>query len=388
MDTEQFTNPKWNQRTPNLRRRLLRVGLCDAALLVVLLLAGELAVRTFLPHYSRLLFTATLTGGYPKAVNSRNMRDREFPDQRPDDEIRLLCLGNSTTWGSGVPIDATYPKQLERLLNERDRGDGKHYFVINAGGEGRSLVEANQFLASEGLDYKPSVVVFGFSASILAMTARAESAALKSALSAAGAKQPSLASRLARGLRRQALWLHGRLSRTYFYVFFDANFRRQLYRLGVLRDRLDKPTGAIFAFGFDDPGVKLDEVEAAYAVLEKRLAEMKTLLDARGVPFIVLGIPSRFRITEQRSDNERGFDLRKIRIEPLDRIAAYCQKIDTPFVDLRTVLGDARREMARGALEWNPLYIPTDYSHLNEQGLHIAAEQLLRRIDALSLLRP
>ncbi len=82
----------------------------------------------------------------------------------------------------------------------------------------------------------------------------------------------------------------------------------------------------------------------------------------------------------------RGFDLRKFRIEPPDRITAYCRQIDAPFVDLRMALGDARREMARGARDWNPLYIPSDYAHLNVQALHIAAEQLLWRINALGRL--
>lgn len=79
----------------------------------------------------------------------------------------------------------------------------------------------------------------------------------------------------------------------------------------------------------------------------------------------------------------RGFDLRKIRIEPLHRITAYCRQIDVPFVDLRAALGDARCEMVRGARDCNPLYFPSDYAHLNEQALYIAAEQLLRRINAL-----
>jgi hypothetical protein len=388
MDVEQFANPVWPKRTPGLRRRFARTLIRDLVILVVVLAAGEAAVRVLFPSYSCYIFTKSLTGGHPQLMNSWGIRDREFPRQCPPGETRLLCLGNSTTRGAGVASHHTYPKQLEAQLN--DRGAGNHYLVINASGEGRSLYHALEFLKNDGVDMGPEVVVLGFSPSMLAVLAQ-EHAALseQAAAEAAGDDnpQPSLKRRLSETATSVVVSL--KLARRYSYLnaFIDSNIRKALYRARVLRDPMNSRVGAIFSYAFDVPGVDIDQVETAYDLAAARLADMKNVLDEQGVHLMVLGIPSRWEISEHHEDNRRHFELGKIRISPLDRAAEYCRELGVPFVDLRPRLRKERLAMLEGNKPWDDLYIPLDYSHLDPAGLGIAAEMLLGEIERQGWLR-
>jgi len=86
-------------------------------------------------------------------TNSLNMRDGEIPPKR-EGEYRILCLGDSFTFGMGVNIPQSYPKVLEKILLEHN----PRYRVIN-GGTGGSAFWAYSFLKEKGLDFRPDLVV-------------------------------------------------------------------------------------------------------------------------------------------------------------------------------------------------------------------------------------
>jgi lysophospholipase L1-like esterase len=380
MQLQQFAKPEWHRGTPHVGRRILRTLLLDAVVFVLLAGLGEIGVRLVFPETVRMLYSRTLTGGYPVEHNSHGLRDREFPVQRPPDEVRLVCLGNSTTFGTGVADEDTYAKQLEALLNARP--GARRTLVINGGGQGSSVEQMLSFLQEQGLAFDPAVVVIGFSPSALGMTARGRAAAPDPG--APGRDPPVTArlKRLSRAVREAMLAVHVQLSQSYLYAFCDAQIRRRLYRLGVLRDRMDKTAGAIYAYAFDVPGVDLTEIESVYTTFAQQVGQIKALLDQRGIPCVVLGMPSRFELSDESVDNERGFDLRRIRIQPLDRVGQLCAQLGVPYVDLRPAMRAARAAMQAGHQDWDDLYTPLDYTHLDRAGLHIAAEELLHCIDA------
>jgi lysophospholipase L1-like esterase len=59
------------------------------------------------------------------------MRGEEFPKIKPPGEIRIMCLGGSTTAGEEVGESQTYPAQLQTIL--RSDIPGNNIRVINAG---------------------------------------------------------------------------------------------------------------------------------------------------------------------------------------------------------------------------------------------------------------
>ncbi len=144
--------------------RHTRVASVALSLVAILLIcaAGEVAMR---------IFGGVEYGGWgdPASIhlvekqyysNSRGLRDREFDYERAPGEFRLLCLGDSFTWGQMVPASAAYPKALERLLGDRDAS--RRYSVINSGQLGWSTVDEARWLAREGALYGPNIVVVGF----------------------------------------------------------------------------------------------------------------------------------------------------------------------------------------------------------------------------------
>ncbi|RME39426.1 MAG: hypothetical protein D6788_05495, partial [Planctomycetota bacterium] len=270
MDDALFEQHDWHRGTPNLLRRMGRVLLRDAVVFLLIVVVGEWGVRTFLPWCSRFVFTPTLTGGHPKTTNRYGLRDYEFPEKPSPDEIRILCLGNSTTYGAGVALDETYPKQLERLLNED--ASGRFYRVINAGGEGRSTRDAVEFMRKKGLSFEPDAVVFGFSPSMLGVIVREQAKEVEQRVRPAA--RPSMTRRWIRTVREEARRIHRGLRQSYLYSAADMGMRYVLYRLDIIRASPTARAGAVFSYAFDVPGVDLEEVEAAYTLFAEDLAHL------------------------------------------------------------------------------------------------------------------
>lgn len=90
-------------------------------------------------------------------INSYGLRDVEFSKEKPAGNFRVICLGNSCTFGWRVKSEETYPKQLEKLMNIDL--DYKKYEVINAGVTGYSSFQGKRFLRDQILKYKPDLIM-------------------------------------------------------------------------------------------------------------------------------------------------------------------------------------------------------------------------------------
>ncbi|MBI9093091.1 MAG: hypothetical protein JEZ12_28095 [Desulfobacterium sp.] len=76
-------------------------------------------------------------------INSIGLR--EFNDlSTVKTKTRILCLGDSITFGLGVNQSRTYPEQLQSMLNKS--GTGQEYEVINAGISGFSAMDEAAYL--------------------------------------------------------------------------------------------------------------------------------------------------------------------------------------------------------------------------------------------------
>lgn len=93
-------------------------------------------------------------------MNAKGLRGREIPYDPEPDETRILCLGDSFTWGQMVDAEEAWPGLLEQTLSEK-RPFLKPV-VINAGQLGWSTVDEYQWLVKEGLRYQPDMIVVGF----------------------------------------------------------------------------------------------------------------------------------------------------------------------------------------------------------------------------------
>lgn len=72
-------------------------------------------------------------------LNDNGFRGPDFDRQKPKDIYRIICIGDSRTFGMEMPYEDSYPAQLERLLNSH--GGGRRYEVINAGIPGTNIFQ-------------------------------------------------------------------------------------------------------------------------------------------------------------------------------------------------------------------------------------------------------
>ncbi len=100
----------------------------------------------------------------PVKINSKGLRSPETPYEKPAGVYRILALGDSWTFGYRMHEPDAYPRQLERLLNERgaSRGDARRFELINAGVVGYSTDQEAAYLRIEGWKYQPDLVLLNY----------------------------------------------------------------------------------------------------------------------------------------------------------------------------------------------------------------------------------
>jgi len=93
-------------------------------------------------------------------INSHGTRGKEFADQKPPDTLRVLCLGDSRTFGWGLSQEETYSGILEALLQKQEN-QHKHVEVINAGVNAWSYPQMLVYFRETAARYQPYVVILG-----------------------------------------------------------------------------------------------------------------------------------------------------------------------------------------------------------------------------------
>jgi len=90
-------------------------------------------------------------------VNPLGFRGPAF-SLKPEGAFRLVCLGDSFTFGEGVRNEDTYPEVAVRLL----RKDRRQSDACNLGVGGYNTTQSLGVLERFGFDLKPDVVVLGY----------------------------------------------------------------------------------------------------------------------------------------------------------------------------------------------------------------------------------
>ena len=146
-------------------------------------MAGEIVVRLFYSHFAdynmemwryasemkRPMSSAKLPFfhspnkqgtyyGVDIRTNSMGFRDNEYAIRKPKGTKRIIALGDSHTFGWGVPFEDLFSKELESKLNNNNG----RYEVINMGiGNYNSVMELELF-RSKGLQLDPDMVILMF----------------------------------------------------------------------------------------------------------------------------------------------------------------------------------------------------------------------------------
>lgn len=93
-------------------------------------------------------------------INSLGFRDNEFLENKSNNTIRIIAMGDSFTYGWQVNLSDSYPKQLEALLNKQDQT--KQYEVLNLGIPGYDIWNVANLFVKRAYRFSPDMVIISF----------------------------------------------------------------------------------------------------------------------------------------------------------------------------------------------------------------------------------
>jgi hypothetical protein len=158
---------RWRRGLANLGALAFGVGLA--------LLLGEIGFRIlgYLPSAVRpdpvvgarwipgAAYRWKVEGHSEGRMNHAGWRDRDYPETKPKDTTRILVVGDSYVQGLEVPLDSTFHKRLEGLLDAHARAPHR-FEVLALGRGGFGTTEEYLVYRNWGVRYQPDVVVLLF----------------------------------------------------------------------------------------------------------------------------------------------------------------------------------------------------------------------------------
>ena len=105
------------------------------------------------PEYNDFVY------GSQVAINSKGLRDREYPYEKPAGKKRILVLGDSVAFGYGAKMEETFAKQWENWAHQNG---GENLEIINSGVPAYTTTQEVRWFETEGLRYQPDAVVVAY----------------------------------------------------------------------------------------------------------------------------------------------------------------------------------------------------------------------------------
>lgn len=263
----------------------------------------------------------------PVSTNSHGLRDREYPKKPAPGALRIIAIGDSQTFGLGLPSERTWPKQLETLLN-RDRVFRSEWEVINAG-----LSATDTWQHAIILDR----VLEWYDADVVVLAIYVNDVSAEWSPKPASEVTNSTKKRIGYALKRSAVLSLAR--RAYLRL------RHRDLELEILKGERDEP-----------------RVDEAWTTVSRSLAEMRDRCASRGLQFVAVILPRRDQVSGQTS--YRGYQNRLIEILTADEV---------PHVDLLDPM------MAAYSSIGEQLFIPWDGHHSAEANA-VVADRVARLI--------
>jgi lysophospholipase L1-like esterase len=311
------------------------------------------------------LFDAEFTGGKPNAVNALGLRGPAVTPAKKPGELRILGLGDSTTFGTGVAWEEAWPNQAAIALEARLSRD---VVGINAGAPGGSVRDMAFAVDHAWGDLQPEVVVLVVSGNMVSLAwIRREQAG-----SMPAHEQPPAAS--------LAYQLKTGINQAYRYLQLPSQLallsEKITYQIGLQNHNVPAtaPYGALLAHGWRQVGLDPAIAADAWRLFEQDLGTLRDRVRARNARLYVGSLPARFLLTNGAGDNEKNVPLHRLSIVPGERVQEICSRLGVPTIDLTQALRQARETSGKS------LYPSMDYTHLNPDGHQVIANAIAQRV--------
>lgn len=96
------------------------------------------------------------------SINSLGFRDYEYSIEKPPHVFRIAVIGDSFTYGMGLSLEDTFPKQLERMLNTYFKTPELSFEVLNMGVMGYDIHQEIEWLKTKVLAFDPDLIIIGY----------------------------------------------------------------------------------------------------------------------------------------------------------------------------------------------------------------------------------
>ena len=121
--------------------------------LFCIIITSICSCNSFLKKAEKL--SSNIPFNYPGLrIETRSININEIENYSP----RIVCFGDSVTFGWNFKYEYSYPSVLERLL-KKDYPDIK---IVNSGIGGNTIIDGNQRFARDVARYKPDLVITNF----------------------------------------------------------------------------------------------------------------------------------------------------------------------------------------------------------------------------------
>ena len=349
-----------------MRRAIARVGLVVGSLVASMMLL-EVAARVATPHrldgldMSAFTQPSTQVGqqtelipgaenphflGGPVRINAYGLRGAEF--ELETDAYRVLAVGDSLTFGYGVPEEAPYQQVLAQTL----RDEGHDAEALNAGLSGAGLNYYDTFLQRHCQELDPDLVLVGVVMNDIGVYG-----------------EPALPRE--RGFSPNT-WL---VSHSHVYAGVLPLAKGAAYAAGVL-DLNDNPGFSFVALADPSP-----QQEAAWDSSLQVLDRIQDRAEACDAELAFVVFPVETQLSEEAASLYRdglGVEIGEDSLsgEPQRRLQAWADANDATMVDLL----EAFRHHDTDTLYLRGEYVSLDPVHLSVEGNRVAADEIRRQL--------
>jgi GDSL-like Lipase/Acylhydrolase family len=281
------------------------------------------------------------------SINSLGYRGPEINKKKPPGTVRILCLGDSGTYGHYVNDDETFPFYLQ----QRFVGEHLPVEVINAGVPDTTIVDEWYYL-KRSIAIEPDIVILTFSENDIDDLAKDTPTYL--------------------GLERNRKLKSSGIAGLFYRVVRDT----ALFNFGLrVKARLANVKLSRGRTKETEPGPNgTDEGESLWKQYADYLNQMKSYLEEQGVLFVFNAFPTHHRIGKDASVNGPM-------AEQLDRVEGLARSMG-----IRTI--SILQPFQSSMLTKNELYLLPNDGHASKKGYLIQAKTVFQfiRNDVVKIL--
>jgi hypothetical protein len=303
-------------------------------------------------------------------INNLGLRGDDL-GAKADDVWRVLIVGDSFTYGAGVPLAAAFPTRLQDRLGERtDVVAGKRVQVVNAGTVGYGTRREMAWLEAYGEQTEPDEVVLAF------FTGNDFSDNNSDLIPTIidGQRVRGDPGETETSLRMRILRNESHLYRWWRRIQYDGPGQVRPKDVQNRPLAVDRGLGkriALYAQKDKAPPHVIDSVEAGYAVTQTALDDVLAWCTARQLPLKLLIIPDILQVdgepVKRVVETFPALDGKVDPTRPQKEVVGWCSRNGVPVLDL---LGPLRTESKTRGESLHLGYDP----HWNEAGHDFAAQ--------------